>query len=59
MGGYVSHRNRTSLGERMVRGADEDELLGVERAQLQVRMVDRSAQSDLHLIVKHQVGDVL
>jgi hypothetical protein len=43
----------------VIRSAHENEVLGVEWPQLQVWMMDRSPQADLHLVVKNQVGDVL
>ncbi|GAC1642412.1 MAG: hypothetical protein NVS9B11_10870 [Candidatus Dormibacteraceae bacterium] len=59
LGGNVGHRDGAPIRERVIRGADEDELLGMERPQLQVWMVDGSAEADLHLVVKNKVGDVL
>ena len=43
----------------MVWGANEDQLLGVERSQLQVRMADRPTETELHLVTKDKLHDVL
>src|ERR1700694_2803282 len=45
LGSDIRHRHMAALGERMIRSADEDEVLGVKRTQLQVGVADGSAES--------------
>ena len=54
----LGHRDRLPFREGVVRRAYQDEVLRVKRAQLEVRVADRSPEPDLHLVTKHELDHV-